>query len=150
MFRRPLCAEKPWWDWEEANSWSSSTRWDSKPSGGHSEGAEEEVICWINATHVGLGLAQCFSRHQSTVCLCIFSLFGSVGTDICLSLSSSSSSHCFLSRSASESDEKKTWIETHSLDLLRHFPHVPLCIPPCVWAWRNNNIQHSTESQGWN
>lgn len=37
MFRRPLRAENPWWDIEDASIWSSSTRWDSKPRGGHSE-----------------------------------------------------------------------------------------------------------------
>lgn len=36
MLSRPRWAEKPWWDWEEASSWSSSTRWDSRPSGGQS------------------------------------------------------------------------------------------------------------------
>lgn len=36
MLSLPRWAEKPWWDWEEASSWSSSTRWDSRPSGGQS------------------------------------------------------------------------------------------------------------------
>lgn len=40
MFRRPLRAENPWWDIEDASIWSSSTRWDSKPRGGHSESRE--------------------------------------------------------------------------------------------------------------
>lgn len=40
MFRRPLRAENPWWDIEDASIWSSSTRWDSKPRGGHSERRE--------------------------------------------------------------------------------------------------------------
>lgn len=70
-----------------------------------------------------------FSISWLRVCVCVFkcvpSLFGSVGTDICLSLSSSSSSHCFLSRSASECDGKKTCIKT----LLKHFPYVPPCVP---------------------
>lgn len=40
MFRRPLRAENPWWDIDDASIWSSSTRWDSMPRGGHSEGPE--------------------------------------------------------------------------------------------------------------
>lgn len=40
MFRRPLRAENPWWDIEDASIWSSSTRWDSKPRGGHSKRRE--------------------------------------------------------------------------------------------------------------
>lgn len=40
MLRRPLKAEYPWWDIEDASIWSSSTRWDSRPRGGHSERQE--------------------------------------------------------------------------------------------------------------
>lgn len=36
MLSRPRWAENPWRDWEEASSWSSSNRWDSRPSGGQS------------------------------------------------------------------------------------------------------------------
>lgn len=47
MLSRPLWAVKPWWDWEEANSWSSSTLWDSKPKGGHAERGHRLSLTFI-------------------------------------------------------------------------------------------------------
>ncbi len=47
MFRRPLRAEYPWWVIEDASIWSSSTRWDSKPRGGHSK--DRILYCVIRA-----------------------------------------------------------------------------------------------------
>ena len=38
MLRRPRCAPSPWRSMEEARIWSSSTRWDSIPMGGHPVG----------------------------------------------------------------------------------------------------------------
>lgn len=66
------------------------------------------------------------TRDQSLPVILI--LLGSLGTDICFSLSSSSSSHCFLSRSASACNEKTTCVKTRAhMDQqppLRRFPHV--------------------------
>lgn len=49
MFRRPLRAENPWWDIEDASIWSSSTRWDSMPRGGHSEGRQTLYHSFLKA-----------------------------------------------------------------------------------------------------
>lgn len=66
------------------------------------------------------------TRDQSLPVILI--LLGSLGTDICFSLSSSSSSHCFLSRSASACNEKTTCVKTRAhMDQqppLQRFPHV--------------------------
>lgn len=52
---------------------------------------------------------------------CNLLLFGSAGTAICLSRSSSSSSHCFLSRSASQRNEKTACVKT----VFSHGPRSP-------------------------
>lgn len=65
MLSRPRWAENPWWDWEEASSWSSSTRWDSRPSGGQSWKNKMsfmtliyETNCWCHSFTFR------FSRHR--------------------------------------------------------------------------------------
>lgn len=98
MLSLPRWAENPWWDWEEASSWSSSTRWDSRPSGGQS---------WKNKTAF---MALIYQRSFATLDVIILPL-GLAGSAVCFSLSSSSSSHCFLSRSASRRNEKTTRVK---------------------------------------
>lgn len=101
MLSRPRWAENPWWDWEEASSWSSSNRWDSRPSGGQSWKNKMCFVTLIYLTHI-----------LSTVDVILLP-FGLAGTDVCFSLSSSSSSHCFFNRSASRHNEKTTWVKVY-------------------------------------